>query len=784
MIRLRTLGALDLRGPDGKALDSVLVQPKRVALLCYLALATPRGPHRRDTLLPLFWPEHDAEHARNSLSQSVHVLRRFLGPEAILSGGDTLSLARGDLWCDAVAFGEALDAGRLADAVELYRGDLLEGFHIASAPEFERWLDSERNRLAQRYAVAVEDLASGREAAGDVKGAAIWWRRLATRDPYSSRATLGLIRALAAAGDPAAAVQHARVHETLLREELNVAPDPEVAAFVRQLASGPERAALHGNPNTSSKGAAGASTPSPQPLAPARHSSRARSNQLRRPIAIAAAALALIVVAVALTRETRASSIPPIRSLAVLPLQNLSGDSTQEAFADGMHDALITELARYPDLSVISRTSMTRYKGTKKPIPEIARVLKVDGIIEGTLQWERGTFRMNVQLVHASDRHVWAESYRRDLRDVLVLQEELAETIARQVRVASSPTSRRQRSTPGPADSVPRELYLKGLYLKGRRAELGRSPMGLQTAKEMYHLAIQRDSTFALGYAGLAGVYAFIADYGYGPVHPHLDSARAMARRAVALDSMLPETRTALGVTLGDQGDFVGAEREFKCAIDLDPSNAGAHYWYSILLVALGRGEEALQLAHRAAELDPVEPPRGLLAVQRYAQYLVTGERPHLKLPVSQRRPILRREPLEPWARAREALEYAEEGNCEKAHTEILSAQRLVNDRNIWMQMHVAAVHWWCRERPRARGILESMKVHPDAHDEGLRMASLHALFGEKDSAFVWLGRQRWTMSRLSYLRASPWLDSLRSDARFPELLKRLGIRRPGVNQN
>jgi TolB-like protein/DNA-binding SARP family transcriptional activator len=784
VIRLRTLGALDLRGPDGKELDGVLVQPKRVALLCYLALATPRGPHRRDTLLPLFWPEHDADHARNSLSQSVHVLRRTLGPEAILSSGDTLSLAWGGLWCDAVSFEEALDAGRLTEAVDLYRGALLEGFHIASAPDFERWLESERDRLARRYAAAVEELASDREAAGDVKGAAVWWRRLVTRDPYSSRATLGLIRALAAAGDPAAAVQHARVHEALLREELNVAPDPEIAALVRRLESRPERAALHGHPNASLEDAAGASTPSPHSPAGVGYSPRARSTRLRRPIVIAAGVLTLVAVAAAITEETRASSMPTIRSIAVLPLENLSRDSTQQAFADGMHDALITELARYPDLSVISRTSMTQYKGTKKPLPEIARELKVDAVIEGTLQWERGTFRMNAQLVHASDRHVWAESYRRDLRDVLALQEELAQAIARQVRVASSPTSRRQRSTPGPADSVPRELYLKGLYLKGRRAELGRNPMALQTAKEMYRLAIQRDSTFALGYAGLAGVYGLIADYNYGPAHPHLDSARAMARRAVALDSMLPETRTALGVTLGDRGDFVGAEREFKRAIDLDASNAGAHYWYTMLLVTLGRAEEALQVAHRAAELDPVEPPRGLLALQRYAQYLLTGERPHLKLPVSQRRPILRREPLEPWARAREALEYAEEGNCEKAHTEILSAQRLVNDRSFWMQMHVAAVHWWCWERPRARGILEDMKMHPDAHDEGLRIASLHALFGEKDSAFVWLGRARWTMSRLSFLRASPWLDSLRSDPRFPELLERLGIRRRGGNQN
>src|SRR5689334_25158383 len=134
-MRLRTLGALDLRNSDGQELRTVLAQPKRIALLAYLALATPRGFHRRDTLVALFWPEHDEEHARNSLSQSVHVLRQALGASAVVSrNGDALSLDWADFWCDAVAFEEAIDTGRLGDAVELYRGDLLDGFHVAGTP--------------------------------------------------------------------------------------------------------------------------------------------------------------------------------------------------------------------------------------------------------------------------------------------------------------------------------------------------------------------------------------------------------------------------------------------------------------------------------------------------------------------------------------------------------------------------------------------------------------------------------------------------------------------------
>ncbi|MFL5546384.1 MAG: cyclase, partial [Gemmatimonadales bacterium] len=149
MIRLRTLGALDLRGPEGQELRPVLAQPKRAAVLAYLALATPRGPHRRDTLLALFWPEQDTEHARNALSQAIHFLRRSLGGEVLAAhNGEGLGLDWKNFWCDAAIFEEALDGGRFTEALDLYRGDLLEGFHVADAPEFGQWLENERARLA------------------------------------------------------------------------------------------------------------------------------------------------------------------------------------------------------------------------------------------------------------------------------------------------------------------------------------------------------------------------------------------------------------------------------------------------------------------------------------------------------------------------------------------------------------------------------------------------------------------------------------------------------------
>ena len=785
MIRLHTLGPLDLRGSDGQELRAILAQPKRIALLAYLALARPPGFQRRDTLLTLFWPEHDAEHARNSLSQSIHVLRRTLGPDILLTrNGDAVGLERANVLCDAVEFEKTLDAGKLAEAVEGYRGDLLEGFHISDAPEFDRWLETERARLTGRYAKALEALADQREAARDFEGAGSWLRKLAARDPYSSRVVLRLMRALAAAGDPAGAVQQARVHQALLREELNIVPDPEIAGFVRQLQSAPDELAERSS-RGSGWGAVGvASEPvtavesKPPLLQPV---GLAQSERPRRRTALIAAGLvALFTVgggALAVRNGEGTATKPLIRSLAVLPLENLSGDSSEQSFTDGLHDVLITELARYPQLSVISRTSVLRYRGTQKPLREIARELKVDGLVEGAVLREGGRVRLTAQLIHGpSDRHLWAQRYERDLREILLLQGELAEAIAREVNVATNPSQLRHGSPAGAVDSAPQELYLRELYLRGRHAEVSLSLVGVQAAKAYYQLSVERDSSFALGYAGLATIYWIMADYSFAPVGPALDTSLMMARRAVSLDSTLPEAREALGAALANAGQFEASEREFTRAIELGPSNARAHYSYSILLAALGRGRDALRESQRASQLDPFGA-RGQLAMQRYATWLLTGQRPYLKQPVSQRRPILRIEPDEPWARALDAIEYAEQGKCVEARPVIRRAQTLVQADNLQMLKFVAMVHWFCGERGRARTLLARMKQRGDVRDYGFQVAWLHTLFGETDSAFVWLDHEHWTISKLSNLSAGRWMDPLRADPRFPQLLRRLGLR-------
>jgi Flp pilus assembly protein TadD len=358
---------------------------------------------------------------------------------------------------------------------------------------------------------------------------------------------------------------------------------------------------------------------------------------------------------------------------------------------------------------------------------------------------------------------------------VFLLQGQLAEAIAREVNVAAKPLVRVRRNPVGRADSAPQELYLRELYLRGRYAELNRSLAGVQSAKEYYRRAIEHDSAYSLAYAGLAGVYGFMADYDYAPARAALDTARIMARKAVALDSTLSEARTALAMSLSDAGAFDAAEREFRRAIELAPSDARAHFWYSILLVALGRGEEALREAHRARELDPFAP-RGLTAMLRYATFLTTGRRPHRKLPVAERFPILKAEPGEPWARAQNAYELADQGQCAEARAEMARARQLAAESRR-MLAFVASVYWLCGERRRARALVEQMKHRPDSHDHGFRIAQAYAVFGEADSAFIWLGRQRWTMGQLSGLSADGRMDALRSDPRYAQLLRNLGLR-------
>ena len=296
---------------------------------------------------------------------------------------------------------------------------------------------------------------------------------------------------------------------------------------------------------------------------------------------------------------------PPlqIQSIAVLPLENVSRDPEQEYFADGMTDALITDLGKISALRVISRTSVMTYKGKRKALPEIARDLNVDAVVDGTVLRSGDRVRITANLMHApTDRHLWAETYESDQRDVLVLQSELARAIVEQVRVVVTPQETIRLASPHAVVPEAYEAYLRGRYLE--RKETGD---GYQKAISYYELAIEKDPNYALAYGRVARCY-FVLPF-FAPVYPQevVPKAKAAARKALELDDTLVDGHVALawGKAVYDW-DWSGAESEYKRALELNPGSASPHGTYGWFLAWMGRFDEALRETRRARELDPL----------------------------------------------------------------------------------------------------------------------------------------------------------------------------------
>jgi len=289
-----------------------------------------------------------------------------------------------------------------------------------------------------------------------------------------------------------------------------------------------------------------------------------------------------------------------IESVAVLPLHNLSQNPEQEYFSDGMTDQLITDLAKFGGLRVISHTSVERYKGTKQSLPKIARELSVDAVIEGTVMRSGDKVRITVQLIDGrSDTHLWAETYQREMRDVLTLQDELSRDIAEQVRINVLPA---ERSRLGVAGTLNLQAY--DAYLRGRHLWLQRNAPAINGAIEYFQQAVREDPSFALAYSGLADCYWV----GWGS-KVNLPLAEQYARKAVSLQPQLAEGHVSLGVVLGSQHHMADAGKELRRALDLNPNYAMAHHLYAGYLISLGHLEEALAQSEQARVLDPFSIP-------------------------------------------------------------------------------------------------------------------------------------------------------------------------------
>lgn len=766
-IRLSTLGRVSCT-TESSDLHSLSTQPRRVALLVYLAVAEPRGFHSRDRLLALFWPDHDEQRARNSLSQALHFIRRAVAAEALVNGAeDQLRVDPALVWCDVIAFEDALAAGRTAEALALYQGPFLDAFHIsAAATELEHWVASERDRLGRLYTRALERMALDREAAGDMAGAVEWHRKLAVHDPLSSRVALALMRALAEAGEPEAALQHARVHETLLREEIGAPPDPAITAFVSELrrrlaTSAPDRN-RHESLTSAEPGRAHGTVERVDSVTPPNAPAKAFSEKRRKRHAmIAVGGVLAASLGFVIASGKHAEAVPRIGCVAVLPAENLSGDSTLGYFAEAMTAATINELGKYESPKAMPRASILSLRGSARTLPEIGRALNCEGIVQASITRSRNVAHVDAEILYAPlDRHLWAESYEGDTSQMLVLERRVIDAVTRHVRALAGQTGGAAK----PNRRVDAIVY--AAYLRGRDAFRSWNSTSVEQAVALYQQAIALDSTFAPAYAGLADAYDLMGELGYAPSN-YLDTARTLARRALALDSASSEAHATSGFILTSDGDWTHAEVEFRRSIDLDPNNALAHLWYAVLLTIIDRKEDALSEIRRARELDPMsqEIQAKLVNLQFFA-----GVKVPLGNPGNVRGWA---NPTHPVAWATRAITLARKGQCAEAYQANHRAQELAPDNTI-MLAGLVMVHQACKDSARARALLAEVKRRPDSQSMGIYIAIVHASAHEPDSVFAWLNRSRWGTQSYYLLREERNLDPLRSDPRFAALLQRL----------
>ena len=461
-------------------------------------------------------------------------------------------------------------------------------------------------------------------------------------------------------------------------------------------------------------------------------------------------------------------SVPRIQSIAVLPLENLSKDPEQEYFADGMTDELITNLAQISALRVISRTSAMQYKGTKKSLSEIARELHVDAVVEGTVMHSGDRVRITAQLIEAStDHHLWAASYDRDLQNVLSMQEEVTRAIVSEVRVKLTAKEQARLANMHPINPEAFQLWLKGRYYWYKL-----NPEGLQKAIEYFQQALEKDPAYAPAYAGLADSYNLLAFFNVFPPREVMPKAKAAAVKALELDDNLAEAHVSLGwAGFTYDLDWPAAGKHFDRAIVLNPAYPLAHSYYSLYLGALGRPEEGLTEAKRALDLDPVSP-----AINHYVVVQLYLAR-RFDEAIEQCRKTLELDPSFTPVHGTLAEVYSAKGMYREALAEYEEYSAL-SGGSPRSTAFVGYAHARLGQRSQAFRVLEQLRAaSKQKYVPALSFAIVYVGLGEKEQAFLWLEKAYDERTNsLAYLKVQATWDPLRSDPRFADLVRRIGL--------
>ena len=556
-------------------------------------------------------------------------------------------------------------------------------------------------------------------------------------------------------------VEKPKYIETLPRRGYRFKADVEVTRVELPAAKTAATATLpNGNPLATPAGAA-----TEVPLSP------------RRTWWPAGAAVALILLAVVLTQTDwwkPEHTVPTVQTegplrLLVLPFINLTGESQQEYFCDGMTEEMIAQLSNLiPDrLHVIARTSAMRYKDSTKHIAEIAGEVNANYVLESSVRKSGGRYRISVQLIRARDQtHVWAEEYDREIRDILDAQQEVALAVARSVGLQLTPAESSRLHSTRPIDPEAYENYLKGRYFWAKR-----DPESLQKAYRYMQAAIARDPGFARAYGGLADCYVSLA-YGYVPASQAFAKGREAAEKALQLDENLAEAHTTLGYLLFAHGwDWPGAEREFRRAIELDPGYANGHHWFALFLNAMGRRQEAIREIGRATDLDPLSS----IVRSNQGEILIHARQYGLAIETLQK--TLEFNPDFGIAHGLLAMAYELSGKYSEAITEYERARVLEDDL-----YYAGIAHAYAAWGKRAEALAALGKLEATARKKYVSQLSFVIVYaGLKDNNKAFSCLKQTLQNReasVPLLRnTDPRLDGLRKDPRFEPLLKEFETR-------
>jgi len=624
MVEFQLFGALSLTTDNGRDARSLVAQPRRLALLAYLAAATPRGTHRRDSLLALFWPEFNEARARAALRQSLYVLRDVLGPAALVShGNEEVGLDFGAVHCDVVDFDRSIESGHLSEALDVYRGHLLEGFFISDAPEFERWLETERARLQERASGVARTLVEQCEAGGDLAAAAHWARRAARLAPLDETLLRRLIGLLDRLGDRAGAVMSYEDFAKRLAQEYEAHPAAETQALMtavraRETAAGTvelPRVELLPRPpgaldsyHVERDVPEALATPSPGPRAGERGLGR-------RAVKIALGTGASLAVALAVLVGVNAGGwrdrlwakggAGRIRSIAVQPLADLSRDTLHSWFADGITEALVTDLGRISALRVTSLGAMLQFNDTAS-FWNMVRELHVNAVVEGGVQRSGDRVRVDVRLIDAASRYqLWADRFEESARNRFALEDRVRRGIVTALKVPVSASEEHSLRTP-PTSSP--EAY--DLYLRGKLGVRTVTPPHLAGAIALLEKAVALDPGFAAAYAELAHAYG----QQVFAVTPRdtvaWERALVAAEKALRLRPDLAEAHYARGYLLWSPAyrfPHVLAIKEFRRTLALNPSLEDAHHRLGLVYLHVGFLDDAIDEFQKAIAIDPTD---------------------------------------------------------------------------------------------------------------------------------------------------------------------------------